>query len=210
MKNNKLPLIISVVALVGVIILFVRVFTESKTQKQVENTPVDTKMVFVNVDSVLISYDLYNALSLTLQKKQQDLQNQLQSKMLSLQNRANQLQNQYSQHLITSQNYQDQAEKLTNEQNQLQTWQQQKAGELQEDQMNLTQRVYDSIVSVVKIINADHKYDIIISNSTGGTLLYGNPKWDITKQVVKLLNENSKNALDATMNPPTTNNNQSK
>jgi outer membrane protein len=192
MKNNKISLFISIAALVGVVLLFIKVFTGSdKKTPDVEQK--DSKIVYVNLDSVLISYDLYNALSLQLQQKQTDLENQLNSKMLSLQNRANQLQNQYAQHLITTENYQTQAEKLSNEQLQLQQWQQDKSLELNEDQLALTQRVYDSIVSVVKYINADSKYDIIISNTTGGTLLYGNPNWDITTQVVKILNERVKN-----------------
>lgn len=190
MKNNKLSLIISIIALIGVILLFVFHFSGNKSDKN-EQTKVakNSAIVYVNMDSVLTSYDLYNALSLQLGKKQQDLQKQLQSKMLSLQNRAYQLQQKFSQHLITTQDYQTKGQKLTDEQNQLQKWQQTKAMELQEDETNLNQRVYDSIVNVVKIINKDKTYNLVISNATGGTLLYGDPDWDITAQVTKLLND---------------------
>jgi len=153
MKNNKLPLIISLVALVGVILLLVFHFTEAnnKDNKQKLETK-NTTIAYVNIDSIVNNYDYYNALSLQLAKKQQDLETQLQSKMLSLQNRAYQLQQKMSQHLITSQDYQQKGQKLSDEQAQLQQWQQQKGLELQEDQMNLTNRVYDSIVNVVNIL----------------------------------------------------------
>lgn len=189
MNNNRIPLIISIVALIGVILVFVKVFTSNKTIQETNVTQNSSNIAFVNVDSVLIKYDLYNKLSIDLTTKQQQLEKELQSKMMSLQNRANQLQSQYSQHLITTQTYQEQAEKLTREQEQLQRWQQEKSFELNEDQMNLTKRVYDSIVSVIKVINKDKKYDLIISNSTGGTLFYGNPQMDITNEVTKLLND---------------------
>ena len=189
MNNNRIPLIISIVALIGVVLVFVKVFTSNKTTQDTNATQNTSNIAFVNVDSVLIKYDLYNKLSIDLTTKQQQLEKELQSKMMSLQNRANQLQSQYSQHLITTQTYQEQAEKLTREQEQLQRWQQEKSFELNEDQMNLTKRVYDSIVSVIKVVNKDKKYDLIISNSTGGTLFYGNPQMDITSEVIKILNE---------------------
>lgn len=189
MNNNRIPLIISIVALIGVILVFVKVFTSNKTKETPKTSQNSSNIAFVNVDSVLIKYDLYNKLSLDLTTKQQQLEKELQSKMMSLQNRANQIQSQYSQHLITTQTYQEQAEKLTREQEQLQRWQQEKSFELNEDQMNLTKRVYDSIVSVIKVVNKDKKYDLIISNSTGGTLFYGNPQMDITSEVIKILNE---------------------
>jgi len=198
MNNNRIPLIISIVALIGVILLFVKILTTNKTTQKTNTTENSSSIAFVNVDSVLIKYDLYNKLSLDLSTKQQQLEKELQSKMLSLQNRANQLQNQYNQHLITTQTYQEQAEKLTREQETLQKWQQEKSFELNEDQMNLTKRVYDSIVSVIKVINKDQKYDLIISNSTGGTLFYGNPQMDITNEVVKILNEKANVTLTST------------
>ncbi len=190
MKENKLSLILSIISLVGVILLFVFHFSENKktvTKQKIE--PKKSTLVYVNVDSVLMNYDLYNSLSLQLAKKQQDLEKQLKSKMLSLQNRAYNLQQKMSQHLITTLDYQNKAQKLTKEQNQLQQWQQKKANELQEDQMNLNQRVYDSIVNVVKILNKGNNYDLVISNQAGGTLLYGNPSLNLSSQVIKLLND---------------------
>lgn len=198
MKNNKISLLISILALVGVIVLLIGQL--SNKEKSNTTPDVETKqnqITYVNVDSVLNNYDLYNALSLQLMQKQQQLESELQTKTLSLQKRMTQLQNKYNQALITSANYQQQAEALTNEQYTIQNWQEQKALELNEDQASLTQRVYDSIVSVVNYINADKKYDLIISSSLGGTLLYGNPDWDITDQVITLLNQRARTTVVA-------------
>lgn len=195
MKNNKIALIISLVALTGVILLLIVQLSgkpETKTEEPEKETTSKSKIAYVNIDSASSRYDLFNALSLQFTKKQNDLQQELQSKMMSLQNRANQLQNQYAQHTITSQKYQQQAERLSNEQMQLQKWQEQKMLELNEDQLSLNERVYDSLVSVINYINKDKKYDLIIANSTAGAILYGNPQWDITDQVVQLLNKRAK------------------
>jgi len=198
MKNNKISLIISIAALAGVILLFVAYLSKGnnneKTQSSSTKNMKTPKIAFVNVDSALASYDLYNALSLQLMQKQQELQNQLQSKMLSLQNRMSKLQNEYSQHLITSQKYQQKAQSLSNEQIQLQQWQEEKSLELNEDQVALNERAYDSIKNVIKAINNKDEYDLVISNAVGGTLLYGNPNWNITNKVVKLLNQRVENS----------------
>ncbi len=199
MKNDKISLIISIIALVGVIVLSIDRISNKSEKKDTDVPKTEMKnaeIVFVNIDSVLNRYDLYNVLSLQLIEKQQNLEKELQSKGLSLQNRAYKLQQQYAQHLITTQNYQEKAQKLTDEQMQLQTWQEQKALELNEDQMILTERVYDSIVSAVSTLNADKTYNLVINNATGGTLLYGDPELDITEAVIELLNKDvNTNAL---------------
>lgn len=194
MKNNKLSLIISLVALTGVIILLIAVLNKNnKTVKgtnNIENADSSNLAIaFVNLDTIQAKYDLFNVLSLQLTKKQQELDKKLKSKMLSLQNRANQLQSQYSQHLITSMTYQQKMQKLQDEQNQIQTWQQQKTYELQEDQMNMQKRIRDSLVSAINIYNKDEKYQIVLSDATEGTLLYVDKGIDISDDIVKILNQ---------------------
>ena len=193
MKNNKISLIISIVALVGVILLLVDKFSHTSSDSDSDHSSTesagDISVAYVNLDSVLNSYDLYNLLSLNFAQKQQDLEKELQSKMLSLQNRAYQLQQQFSQHLITTQTYQEKGQKLSDDQMLLQQWQEEKMYELQEDQMLANQRVMDSVISIINEMNADEKYDLIINtNSMNTTLLYGNPGWNISNEVIEELN----------------------
>ena len=204
MKNNKISLIISIVALVGVLLLFVDKMSDKDNDSNNTHTPQatgDIKIAYVNLDSVLNDYDLYNVLSLQLTQKQQDLQNELQTKSLSLQNRANQLQQQYSQHLITTQTYQEKGQKMSDEQIQLQQWQETKAYELQEDQMLMTQRVLDSVNNIIAEFNANGKYDFIINtNFNNMALLYGNPNFNISDTIITLLNKKiNTSALDSTL-----------
>jgi outer membrane protein len=205
MKNNKISLIISIVALVGILMLFVDKLSnndgDSNEGNQTTQISSDFKIAFVNVDTAMESYDLYNVLSLQLMQKQQDLENQLQSKMLSLQNRANQLQQQYGQHLITTQAYQEKGQNLSNEQIMLQQWQEEKMYELQEDQMLMLNQVSDSVMSVINEINKNKKYDYIINNTAGSTLLYGNEDFNITDEVIVLLNKkyNNNAVIDTTL-----------
>ncbi len=193
MKNNGLSLFLSIVALVLSLIVFIVHINHHKEAKKSEavSKPKPLKIAYVNIDTLLNNYDLYNILMLQLSKKQDEYQKKLNSKLLSIQRRSYQLQQKYSQHLITTATYQSEAQKLLNEQDKLNQWQQQKALELQNDQAAISARVYDSILVAVNEFNADKRYDLIFSNNytaTGRTLLYGDKGLDITDTIVEILN----------------------
>ncbi len=187
MKMIKKTLILALLAISGIFYTACNqsATTQTNTKKDSLST---TEIAFVNLDTIEAKYDLYNVLSLQMTKKQQDLDKQLQSKMLSLQNRANKVQSQYEQHLITTMTYQQKMQKLQDEQNQIAKWQQQKASDLQDDLLNLQKRIRDSIVSAVNFYNKDKKYNLVLSDATEGTVLYVDNKIDISNEIVKILN----------------------
>ena len=57
-----------------------------------------------------------------------------------------------------------------------------------ENQKNILQ-LRDSINSFLQIYNKDKGYDLIISNSGFDNLLYGNPAYNITDEIVEGLNK---------------------
>ncbi len=188
MKMIKKTLIIALIAITGIF------YTACNQPTTTQNNPnkdslTTSEIAFVNLDTIEAKYDLYNVLSLQMTQKQQELDKQLQSKMLSLQNRANKVQSQYEQHLITTMTYQQKMQKFQDEQNQIAQWQQKKLAELQEDMLNLQKRIRDSIVSAINFYNKDKKYKLILSDATEGTVLYVDNKIDISNDIVKILNK---------------------
>jgi outer membrane protein len=61
-----------------------------------------------------------------------------------------------------------------------------------ENQQNNMQ-LHDSIGNFIKIYNADKQFDFIISNSGFDNLLYGNPAYNITGEILEGLNNRYKN-----------------
>ena len=58
----------------------------------------------------------------------------------------------------------------------------------EEEQVKL-RLIHNSIIEYLKEYNADKGYHLILSNTFGGPLLYGNPANDITKEVLEGLNK---------------------
>jgi len=199
---KKASLILNIILVAAVVLLYVDRFAnngkKNKTDKKTDNTEKTTtehpEIVYVNMDSLVSGYDLYNVLSLELMQKKQGFETQLNSKMLSYQNRTMKLQADYEKHVITSANYQKKAEAMMYEQQQIAAWQEEKSMELMEDEQNMTLRILDSIINVVKEYNKDSKHKLVVNNSFGGVLLYGDTNLNITDTILKTLNSNTKQA----------------
>ncbi len=193
---KKASLILNIILVAAVILLYVDRFAntgeENKNAKKNNHTEIESsgypEVVYINMDSLVSGYDLYNVLSLELMQKQQGFETQLNSKMLSYQNRTMKLQADYEKHVITSANYQKKAEAMMYEQQQIAGWQEEKSMELMEDEQNLTLRILDSIITVVNEYNKDEKHKLIVNNSFGGVLLYGDTGLNITDTILSSLN----------------------
>jgi len=194
MKNISLYL--SIVLFILVAILYVDKFAGSKESSAVksgstENT-VGGNIAYVNLDSLLDKYDLYNDLMNSLMVKRQELEANLASKGKSLERKALELQEKYDKRLITPTRAQELQQQLVNEQQGLVAWKDEKALELAENEQNINKQVYDSIRIFLSEYNKANKYQLIISNSYGGTLLYANEGLNITDTVLNALNNSYK------------------
>lgn len=62
--------------------------------------------------------------------------------------------------------------------------------DLMKEQQRLTEQMHDSIDSVIKELNKDGKIKLVVTTSSLiETVLYCDPEYDITEQVVDMLNE---------------------
>ncbi len=192
---KKVSLILNIILLSAVILLYVDRFAKKTPKKDKVNNNTseaivedNADVVYIQMDSLISGYDLYNVLSLELMDKQKEFETQLNSKMLSYQNRTMKLQSDYEKHVITSANYQKKGEALMMEQQQIAMWREQKGMELMEDEQNLTLRILDSIINVVNEYNRDEQHKLIINNSFGGVLLYAGGSLNITDTILVGLN----------------------
>lgn len=162
----------------------------NNTNNNASNTSAtqSSDIAYVNMDSLIDKYDLYNDLSTQLMAKQNQLEQELQTKQKSLERKAMDLENQYKKNLITPTRAQEVQQNLQVEQQRMLQWREEKMMELNDDQAKISRMVYDSIQNYINEFNADKRYRFIISNSVGGVLLYGDKSADITETVLKALN----------------------
>ena len=160
----------------------------STNNTQVASASNSSDIAFVNMDSLIDKYDMYNDLSTQLMTKQNQLEQELQTKHKSLERKAMDLENQYKKNLITPTRAQEVQQNLQIEQQRMLQWRDEKMMELSDDQAKMNRMVYDSIQTYINEFNADKRYRFIISNNIGGVLLYGDKSADITETVLKALN----------------------
>lgn len=155
----------------------------------------ELKLAYVRVDTLLSQYNLSKDLNeimlrkeenarATLNEKGRDLQNQMAEFQRKLQNNA----------FVSEERARQENDRLQKVQQNLQELQTRLASELDAEGKKNTQILHDSLQNFLKIYNKTHHYSMILSNAGMESLLYADPAYDITDEVVKGLNARYKKA----------------
>lgn len=163
----------------------------------VQSTPADDangssgmKIAFVEIDSLLTKYNFSNDLNEQIIKKEENIRTTLNEKGKKLEKEQQEFQRKYENNGFASpERAQQEYQRIQKQMQDLQVLQQKLSEELAaENQKNILQ-LRDSINSFLQIYNKDKGYDLIISNSGFDNLLYGNPAYNITDEIVEGLNK---------------------
>lgn len=149
----------------------------------------------VNIDTLLNNYDLAIVANENLLKKQEDARLDLSQRARSLQNEMVDFQNKLeNQAFLSRERAENEQRRLMRKEQELQALEQKKSQELMVEQQNLSLQMRDSINSAIASINADGRYHLVLSTSTlNDNVLFANKTYDITYQVLDLLNERYNN-----------------
>ncbi len=182
----------------AVIALFVLHFTDRGSQPENNAAnPVDTqavregnlKVAYVFVDSVLANYEYYKVLTDKLLADKASLEQELSRKGDAWQKDVNTFQNKVDKHLITSWDAEAEQKKLAERQQVLVNLQSDMQQRLLANEQAVTLQLHDSMMSAVNDVNSKLAYNVILSNTFGGGLLYAEDYMNITAQVLERLNE---------------------
>ena len=144
--------------------------------------PTETKIAFVEVDSIMTQYQFCKEYSLVLQKKGQNIQNTLAQKQQKLQQNA-----------YTREQAQGIQAQLQRQNADLQALNQRLSGEFQSETEKYNNALRDSISHFLKAYNKDKKFSLILSKA-GDNILYADKAHDITNDVIAGLNKAYKSA----------------
>lgn len=194
MKN--LSYLINGILAIAIIILFILFFNlkknnanETPSVKFENDSTLTLPIAYVNIDSVLANYQYAKEASSTLMKKTessrasisqrqkkvaaeyQEFQRKLQNNAFLSEDRAKQ----------ESERIQKMAADLDQMANRLDN-------ELTMEQMKVNNQLADSVRTCIKEFNKGANYEIILSNSGLDNILFAKHKYDITKEVINLLN----------------------
>jgi outer membrane protein len=83
---------------------------------------------------------------------------------------------------------QQQEAELYQKQQQLMNLKDDLSAKLMEQEQAMTKQIHDSIVNCVNIFNKSNKYKLILSNTFGGTIIYGDSTLNLTDTIQSILN----------------------
>ena len=191
---KKLPLILSIIALCGVIAL--AIVTLTKGSKKPAPAPADSEslkgeIVYFNLDRVLEEYDMANDLRSVVETKVNSINQEVTRRQNKLQKDANSFQDKLNKGLMTQSTAQVQYQKLQEQETSFQNYAAQKQQEIMEEQQVMLNQISDAIKSFVDEYNAQMGYAMIVA-SQGDILpvpvVTGEEKFDITDALIEGLN----------------------
>ena len=196
MKNT--PLILSIIALVAAILVGILQLTSGKgkaatvSAEGTESVAAKGAVVYFNLDRVLNEFDMANDLSSVVETKVQSIQQEITRRGNNLQKKANDFQEKIDKGLITRSVAEVQAQKLQQEQNEFNTYANQKQQEIAEEQQVMMNQIGDAIKKFIDKYNEDKQFALIIScqgDVLPAPVVAGDASLDITDEVIAGLNE---------------------
>ena len=146
-------------------------------------------IVYIQLDSLINQYDMFNDLRSELESKAQAIQDDLTKKGRSFESAAKDFQAKIEKGLLTRSQAEEQQQKLAERQQNLQNLSQQKQYELAEEEAVMSRKVMDAVQTFLNKYNQEKGYAMIITTSAAtNTVIVGNPALDITQDVLAGLN----------------------
>jgi len=199
MKN--LLFVSNIVLFIAVVVLFVLFFqikpAKNAVQLSLKGDTLSSQVLpiaYINVDSLLLKYRFAKDANESLIKKQEDSRLTINSRARELQNEMNEFQRKLENNAFLSRERAEQEHtRLLKKQQELQNLDGQLTQQLLQEQQKMSEELRDTINAFLIEYNKDGRYEIIFSNTTGDNILFASKSYDITDEVVKLLNERFSN-----------------
>ena len=200
---KRLPLILSIISLAGVIVMGIFYFTgksgiisSAGQSEKDESIPWDISsnpIAYINIDTVVNNYNLYNDLKIKFENKYKTSEAELASKEKAYKKEVEDYQYKVQRGLVTRSDAQQLEQQILNEQQNLLRLQEDLRMELAEEEQVMLRQVLNSITVYLEELQSEYKYQFVFGTTTiGGNVLYADKNLDITRQVVKGLNEKYK------------------
>lgn len=165
---------------------------ENGLPKAGEKREVATRIAYVEIDSLMTQLEMCKEAKQRLEAKSESYRKELDAKSASFQKAyAEFAQKMQSTGYASQAEYEAAQKKLQTMQENGAKLEQQYAEKLALEQEAFNQSLRDSLKAYIDILNANHRYTMILSKS-GDNVLYADPSLDITNEVIKGMNKRYK------------------
>jgi len=195
-RPERLSLILSIVAIIGLIFMIILKVTEDKDNDELlpgQRMPVvssgTNSIVFVNSDLLLKQYELVNVLTVQLDEERKRKDNDFTAKQKAYEDDAAYFQTQVQKQSISEESAKQIYEKLMLQQQELYSLQDQYTAELSKKEFEMNLVLLDSVKNYLSRLNKIYNYDYVLSSNNTGNILLAKDTFDITNQVLEGLNK---------------------
>lgn len=202
MKNAST--ILSVIAVIGVVVLFGLHFSGEKnvtTNSKTASASNDSrfKVAYVDIDTFEEHYDFLRSKREEFNKRQQSMQNELERSAQQYQHNVEAFQRKIQSGNISQSEGEATQKQLLQMQQSLQLRQQALTEELVKEKDAFNKKLHDELDTFLKEYNKNKGYDYILSYSQEASqILLADEKYNITEDVINGMNDRAKKMSDTT------------
>ena len=193
MKNTSL--VLSVISLIAVVVFGVLTLTKGGKQAEPAKEEAATEaaqkgdIVYVDLDRILMEYDMANDLRSVVETKVQNIQAEVNRRGQKLEKEVAAYQEKIQKGLMTRSVAEVQGQKLQEQEIEFNNYAAQKQQEINEEQVVMMNQLGDAIQTFINKYNEEKQYAMIITNSGGAPVITADANLDITEAVLAGLNE---------------------
>ena len=188
MKNTTL--ILCILAMMGAISCKNAATTESAAATETAAVAAtEGKIVYIDLDKILMDYDMANDLRSVVETKVQNIQAEINRRGQKLEKQVADYQDEIQKGLMTRSVAEVQGQKLQQEELDFNNYAAQKQQEIQEEQVVMMNQLGDAIQTFITKYNEEKQYAMILTNSGGAPVITADASLDITEDVLAGLNE---------------------
>lgn len=185
-------MVVTVILFLAIAVLYVLHFTGKGPSNGTGNEGEEVsgqsglRIAYIKADSLIVNYDLAQALHDDFTKKQEAFTSEFGSKRSAFEREATEFQQRLQRGgFLTEQRAIQERDRLVNKEQEIARLDQELSTKLAELQQTNNQQLIDSLITYLKIYNADKKYDYIL-NATD--VLIGPEAANITMEVLQQMN----------------------
>lgn len=180
----------------AVIVLYILYFTSKPSsnnkmplQFNLQDSTLTLPVAYVDVDSLLLNYNFAKDLNEALMRKGENSRATLNQKETQLNTAAQEFQRKMQNNAFLSQERAEQEQqRILKMQQEYQQMAQRLSQDFALEQQKLNLQLADTIKANLAEFNKDKNYEIIFSNTAADNILYADKKYNITKEVIRFLN----------------------
>jgi outer membrane protein len=181
MKN--LSIAFNIVLLIAVGFLYYKIYSTDESNVVITGQAAKSKIVYVNSDSLMENYPLFQTIKKSMEKKRDSLDLVFRQRGETLQKEIENYQQTGA--MLSESDRAKKEEDLTRRQQTYISDRDATLEKLSKEEDTMTDSLHNELMTYVKSFNKKHGYDFIFGYTRGSGILYANDSLDITKALTK-------------------------